>query len=94
MPKCKSQGAPGDSVRVSTRKSEMQWCSLCRMPTCLALVRFAESPQGWADVISRILLLACSGHWRWRTTLRIYAAFGASAVPMVATLLARSAGCE
>jgi hypothetical protein len=52
------------------------WCRLCRSPRCLALVRADEPPEDWKDLIYRLAMIVCSGHWSWRKTANLVALAG------------------
>jgi hypothetical protein len=56
------------------------WCPLCQSPRCLALVRADEPPQDWKDLIYRLAMIVCSGHWSWRKTANLVALAGCLAL--------------
>lgn len=49
-------------------------CPLCQSPKCLALVRADEPPADWKDLVDRLVMLVCSGHWSWRKTANLVVA--------------------
>lgn len=61
--------APKDTSRDTDAQDER--CPTCQSPKCLALVRAGEPPADWKDLVHRLAMLFCSGHWTWHKTANL-----------------------